>query len=453
MNKMKSTLATHLIFGLGKSGLSCARYFDRINQDYYLIDTRVKPPGSENLSQLTNCIGHRFGVLESSLLDDCTTLVVSPGIALTTPLIVEAIARGIDVCGDVELFARNCKKKVVAITGSNGKSTVTDLTERLINRSSLKAQKGGNIGLPVLDFLPEDEADVYVLELSSFQLDTTTSLKSEVSVCLNVSEDHLDRYKSFDDYAFSKQKIFRQSKHQIFNIEDNLTYPKNIAANDLSFGIDRHDSAWQQATSYLKYVDKNYVLMINGRAVVSTEDLNVTGIHNWLNVLVSLSILELLNLEIDQKVLAELADYRGLEHRFQLVSRMQNCIWINDSKATNVGATIAAINSLEPFEQSQIFLIAGGDSKNADLSQLKQPFESHVDCLVLFGKDAARLGSVSNLVKTIYVSGLQQAVSEIKKLAKDNDVVLLSPACASLDMFNNFEERGNTFVSAIEDCA
>lgn len=453
MTNTESKLATHIIFGLGSSGLSCARYFDRISQEYYLLDTRAVPPGFEQLGSLTHCIGQSFGELDDSILDGCKLLVVSPGIALSNSLVVRAYSLGIDVCGDVEVFARNCSKKIVAITGSNGKSTVTELTEKLLNTSKYRAQKGGNIGLPVLDFLPSDNADIYVLELSSFQLDTTDSLRADVAVLLNVSEDHMDRYETFNDYANSKKQVFSGAKCKVFNQDDTLTFPREVAATDLSFSKNKNGPLKKHSVSYLDFQENGCQLVINGKHTVSANLLALTGLHNWQNALVSLSILDRLNIEINDDVISELINYQGLEHRFQLVSKKQGCIWINDSKATNVGATIAALNSIVKTPGNRVFLIAGGDSKNADLSELKSCFESKVDYLILLGRDAHRIGSITSKVKAIYVESLKQAVSEICDLAVAEDIILLSPACASLDMYKNFEERGRMFVAAIEECA
>ena len=452
MKDSNSKYPSHIIFGLGTSGLSCARYFDRIKQNYYLVDSRTRPPGESEVQALTCCDGFMFGDIDETLLEQCSMLVVSPGVALTTPLIVKALAMGIDVCGDVELFARNCKKSIVAITGSNGKSTVTDLTEKLINSTKVNAQMGGNIGLPVLDFLPEDKADVYILELSSFQLDSTFSLKADVAVILNISEDHMDRYDSFNAYVASKQSIYNGAKSKIFNGDDERTYPSNIAANDVSFSKHQSQSEQINNSSYLNKSKIGYQLVVNNNAFITTEQLKIAGTHNWLNALVSLSILEQLNFQIDTNVLKTLCSYSGLKHRFELVSKKRGCFWINDSKATNVGATIAALNSLELFE-GKTYLIAGGDSKNANLSELKDCFESKVDCLILLGKDAKKIGSVTNKVHTCYVETLSQAVIKVTQLVESGDVILLSPACASLDMFRNFEQRGQAFVEAVEVCA
>ncbi len=440
------------------SGLSCARYFDRIDQSYGLLDTREYPPGLDEISKLTNCEMTIFGELNTSLLNDCKMLVVSPGISLSEPFVVEAITKNVDVCGDIELFSRGCDKPIIAITGSNGKSTVTDLAEKLINAAGLNCQKGGNIGLPALDFLPAQEADIYVLELSSFQLDTTRTLKTEISVLLNVSEDHMDRYDNFSDYVNSKQKIFRHAEHKIFNWDDKLTHPTIITAKDTSFSVDFPDSQVRQRIAYLKNKTKSFDLVIDGELVINTNLLQLTGRHNWLNVLSCLSILQSLNLPIDEVVLNCLKNYQGLPHRFQRVSQKLGCDWINDSKATNVGATVAAIDSIvvggdRKSQTVKIILIVGGDSKQSDLRPLVESFERKIHCLILLGKDAKLIAALTNKIKTYFVENMEQAVIKATQLVSDGDIVLLSPACSSLDMYKNFEARGDAFIDAIEKCA
>jgi len=452
MENNKQHKLTHLILGLGKSGLSCARYFDRIGQDYCLLDTRNNPPGCEQIAALSHCQSTVFGDLNPDLLEHCKILVVSPGIALSQSFVSEAFKRDIDVCGDIELFARACDKPVVAITGSNGKSTVTDLTDKLINAAGLNCQKGGNIGLPALDFLPMQRADIYVLELSSFQLDTTYSLQAKVSVLLNVSEDHMDRYKTFTDYANSKQRVYKNAEYKVFNGEDKLTYPSSISAKDYAFSVDKPTERVAQKVSYLKAKNRNFKLVVDHKDIIGSNRLRMTGRHNWLNGLTCLSILKCLELPINDNVLQHLTSYQGLPHRFQRVSQKFEYDWINDSKATNVGATVAAIDSIH-LQKNKVILIAGGDSKQSDLSPLAELFESKIASLILLGKDAQLLSDLTNKVDSYFVENMQQAVSRAKKLASPGDIVLLSPACSSLDMYKNFEARGDAFVDAIGKCA
>jgi len=453
MGKMNKILPTHIIFGLGKSGLSCARYFDRISQPYYLVDSRNLPPSQEQVDRLSYCKGTAFGTIDDSLLESCEQLVVSPGVALTTDFVTKAINAGIDVCGDVELFARICDKPIVAITGSNGKSTVTDLAEQLINAANIDCQKGGNIGLPVLDFLPEMSADIYVLELSSFQLDTTESLKAEVAVCLNITEDHMDRYPTFNDYVKSKQKIFNHAHYSIFNRDDQLTYPPSInSENTWSFSLVEPNEN-DEKISFLKKEDKGSQLVVTNQSILLAQQLNVTGKHNWSNVLACLTILKCLDIEITEQILNKLIAYKGLKHRFQLVSRKNKCEWINDSKATNVGATVAALNSLDLSANQKVTLIAGGDSKQSDLTPLIEPINNIVSHLILMGVDAQKIAQLPIQTNPYFVDDMNQAVTKANELIEPNDIVLLSPACASLDMYSSFEARGDAFIDAVRECA
>jgi len=296
MNKERE-IAKHIIFGLGKSGLACARYFDRIRKPYTIVDTR-KNLNLECVKPLAYCQSTFFGDLNNGLIRHCEQLIVSPGISLQHPLIKKAQQLNVDICGDVELFARECRKPIVAITGSNGKSTVTDLTATAISLSGLDCQKGGNIGLPVLDFLPQQRADIYVLELSSFQLDTTESLHTEVSLVLNVSEDHMDRYADFDQYLQSKKSIYKNSKHRIFNWQDRNTVPADMSSSDMAITSHKIEPQLMQQQAYLKPSGQGFDLWVNETKIVNSKQLSITGIHNLMNVLASLATLDCLNIKI-----------------------------------------------------------------------------------------------------------------------------------------------------------
>jgi len=447
----------HIIFGLGQSGLSCARYFDRISQPYYLLDTRENPPGRSDVENLKYCEGFYFGqsfdfkIIDESIFTNCQQLIVSPGISLDNFFVKKAKELGIEVCGDIEIFARVCKKPIIVITGSNGKSTVTDLTDKLLRASGINSQKGGNIGLPVLDFLPDDKADVYVLELSSFQLDTTCSLKPEVAVLLNICEDHLDRYEDFEGYCQSKHKVYQQARCAVFNQDDILTYPKKVFKDSLTFSISLNQND-NKDISKITVSEVGYDLLVKDNFIISSDELRITGKHNFANVLASLNILNRMNVEINDDVREALRSFEGLKHRFQLVSRKDNCEWINDSKATNVGATIAALNSVELSSQKHLILIAGGDSKQSDLAPLIKPLEEKVNDMILLGKDAVLFADLTSKVTSYFVENMYQAVCKAKELINGKTTVLLSPACASLDMYKDFEERGDEFIAAVRAC-
>jgi len=461
---MKSKIEhKNIIFGLGKSGMSCARYFDRTGILYTLIDTRSNLPNKNEISKLKNCQASYFGVIDDQVLDSCERFIVSPGIPLKHPFVTQAKKRNIDICGDVELFARDCDTKIVAITGSNGKSTVTELTNKLTLASGINVQMAGNIGLPVLDYLATDNdeklPELFILELSSFQLDLTKSLQPEVAVLLNISEDHMDRYETFNDYVNSKRTVFNSAKQRVFNFDDKRCFPSEIDVFDYAFSIEQTDLTVNCNTAKISNGPSkdptSNGLYINKKMILESADLNMIGNHNFANILASLSILKLLNIELDQKVIRALCDYNGMKHRFQLVSKKFDCHWINDSKATNVGATIAALENFDSRREQRLILIAGGDSKKSDLNPLTKEFEDKVESLILLGKDAQLFANLSNRIKAYFVNNMQQAIEKAKSLIEGlstskQTTVLLSPASASLDMFKNFEDRGEQFAQAIE---
>jgi len=453
----------NIIFGLGKSGMSCAHYFDRKGIDYTLIDTRSRLPNQNEISQLNNCQAIYLGSIDETVLDSCERLIVSPGVSLKHPFVTQANKRNIDVCGDVELFARDCSAKIVAITGSNGKSTVTELTYKLILAAGLNVQMAGNIGLPVLDYLAtnndEKLPELFVLELSSFQLDLTQSLNPEVAVLLNISEDHMDRYENFNGYVDSKRTIYNRAKQRVFNLDDKRSFPSKINRSDYAFSIEPDDVNVScniaKISEDLSKESKNYKFYMNQKKVLDSTELNMIGNHNFANILASLSILQLLKIDLAPKVLRTLCDYKGMKHRFQLVSKKFDCNWINDSKATNVGATIAALENFDSSREQRLILIAGGDSKKSDLNPLTKEFEDKVESLILLGQDAQLFANLSNQIKAYFVKNMQQAIEKAKSLidglsTSKQTTVLLSPASASLDMFKNFEDRGEQFTQAIE---
>jgi len=296
-------------------------------------------------------------------------------------------------------------------------------------------------------------------DLSSFQLDLTKSLEPEVAVLLNISEDHMDRYETFSDYVGSKRTVYNGAKHRVFNLDDKRCFPSKISTSDYAFSIERRDGSVSCNTAKIieeqSKENKNYKFYMNQKIVLDSTEVNMIGNHNFANILASLSILELLNIDLEPKVHTTLCDYNGMKHRFQLVSKKFNCHWINDSKATNVGATIAALDNFDSSREQRLILIAGGDSKKGDLSPLTEGFEDKVESLILLGKDAQLFANLSKTIKAYFVINMQQAIEKAKSLidglsTPKQTTVLLSPACASLDMFKNFEDRGEQFTQAIE---
>ncbi|WP_444997572.1 UDP-N-acetylmuramoyl-L-alanine--D-glutamate ligase [Aliikangiella sp. IMCC44359] len=441
------------VFGLGQSGLSVARYLQRIEKDFVVVDSRSNPPGQSELDNLSHCKTVMCGNIEQALLNNSEMIVLSPGVSPNIKMIKIAKESGVSIIGDIELFAQNTNGKIVAITGSNGKSTVTDLTCQILKAGGYNAAIGGNFGVPALDYLPDDNVDIYVLELSSFQLDTTYSLRPDVAVVLNVSEDHMDRYESFTAYRYSKLAIYEKAACSLVNLDDPLTLPESIEYTH-SFSLEN-----KKANFYWDKVDNSYQLSMNGLPILKADELLITGLHNWSNLLACLGLVTGLGIEITPSMINKIKQYKGLPHRYQLVSKSENIDWVNDSKATNVGATKAALNSVDRNYYTEVILIAGGEAKEADLSPLKTVFTEKVSHFFLMGKDARKLAGLVDESKVTFVKNMQQAVRQAKAiieekfLTSEKTLVLLSPACASLDMFRNFEERGQEFVDAIKECA
>lgn len=416
------------VLGLGVSGLSTMRFFARKNIDFSVVDSRETPPNLAVAEQLATRV--HFGALTDSVFNDAELIVISPGIALSNMYIQDAIARGVEVIGDVELFARLNTKPVYAVTGSNGKSSVVTLTYDVLNQAGFNVALAGNIGTPVLDVVDQD-FDCYVLELSSFQLETTHSLICEASCVLNISEDHMDRYDSLADYTNAKQRIHLHSKLAVLNHDDELTYTAHQP--QVSFGIKQGD---------LHLLGSAFNL--DGQKQLQTSELKVIGIHNQLNALAVMALLSRLNLssEIYKRAFNQ---FSGLAHRCQLVAEDNGVIYVNDSKATNVGATQAALMSLA--NGKNIILLAGGVSKGADFSPLKSEISSYVKQLITFGEDKEKIAALCENSKQ--VESLELAVKEAKESAVSGDIVLLAPACASFDMFKSFEHRGEVFSELV----
>ncbi|MDH2924958.1 UDP-N-acetylmuramoylalanine--D-glutamate ligase [Nicoletella semolina] len=418
---------TITIVGLGKTGLSCVEFFADKGVKLQVIDTREKPAGAEKLPKNVSL---HTGSLHLEWLLASDLIVISPGLALATPEIQQAISKGIEVVGDIELFCREAKAPIIAITGSNGKSTVTTLTAEMAIQAGIKVGMGGNIGVPALSLL-NDNYDLYVLELSSFQLETTYSLKAKAATILNISEDHMDRYNSLADYRQAKLRIYHNAENAIANGEDSQTFPDQ-AVNKLVY------FANQNAEYHLH----NGKLYASGEALIDTTQMQISGRHNEMNALAAIALAQAADIPREGIVNA-LQHYGGLAHRFQVIPTDDGVRWINDSKATNVGSTVAALNGLQIH--STLYLLLGGDGKGADFSDL-QPLvnQPNIVCYC-FGQDGAKLVVLST--NSVLVETMSQAIEQIRPQLKQGDIVLLSPACASLDQFRNFEERGELFAT------
>lgn len=418
---------TVTIIGLGTTGLSCVDFFQKKNANIQVIDTRTNPAGADKLAKE---IPLHTGGLNREWLLNSDLIVISPGLALATPEIQEAIAAGVEVVGDVELFCREAKAPIIAITGSNGKSTVTTLTTEMAKQAGLKVGMGGNIGVPVLSLLADDY-ELFVLELSSFQLETTYSLKAKAATILNISEDHMDRYDSIADYRAAKLRIYDNAEHIIVNGEDAQTYPEQAVKNLQRFA--EHNA---------EYTMRHGVLYSGDTAIINTNQMLISGRHNEMNALAAMALAEAANVPREGIVKA-LQVYGGLPHRFQAVATNDGVRWVNDSKATNVGSTVAALNGLTVA--GTLYLLLGGDGKAADFSELKPLINKPNIICYCFGQDGEALAALSE--QSVLVETMQQAVEAIRPQLKKGDMVLLSPACASLDQFKNFEQRGDVFIA------
>jgi len=387
----------------------------------------------------------RCGELDVEFLCRADELYVSPGLALATPALQQAAARGVKLSGDIELFARNAKAPIVAISGSNAKSTVTTLVGEMAAAAGKRVAVGGNLGTPALDLL-SDDIELYVMELSSFQLETTDQLSAEVATVLNVSEDHMDRYSGLPAYHLAKHRIFRGARQVVVNRQDALSRPLiGEGVPCWTFGLNRPDINGfglreENGEKYLAFQFEN---------LMPVSELKIRGAHNQANALAALALGHAAGLPFEP-MLAALRSFAGLVHRCQWVRELDGVSYYDDSKATNVGAALAAIEGLGADINGKLVLIAGGDGKGADFSALQAPVATHCRAVVLLGRDAELLAvTFGDSVPLIRVKTLEEAVQRAAELALEGDAVLLSPACASLDMFKNFEERGRLFAQAV----
>lgn len=431
------------VLGLGETGLSCVNFLLNQGKQVTVFDTRQTPPGEDKLDSSVKLLK---GELSGELLAEFDLIIASPGIALATPALQFALAKGCEVIGDIELFARELKKpayahaKLVTISGSNGKSTVTSLLGEMAVAAKTKVAVGGNIGIPALDLLAP-EIDLYVLELSSFQLETTSSLNADIATILNISEDHLDRYDSYAHYTDAKHRLYAQCKMVLYNRDDKLTYPKDPKVNKTSFGFDR------LAYGLISDAEQQIFLAKEGAPILAVRHLKLSGKHNWMNALAAFALGEAVGLN-ETAILTALQEYAGLPHRCEFVAQIDHVRWINDSKATNIGATQAALCGLSETITGNVHVILGGDGKGADFNELAPVLEEIQGLIVCFGLDGQKIAAQNK--RALLVENLDQAVDKIFTTAQAGDLVILSPACASLDMYKNFMQRGEHFKSLVK---
>ncbi|WP_348734029.1 UDP-N-acetylmuramoyl-L-alanine--D-glutamate ligase [Rheinheimera texasensis] len=428
------------VIGLGVTGLATVRFLLKQGVKPVLMDTRLKVAGLDAIAA-EKVDGIYLGELDANRLARMDVLLVSPGLDTSHPAIRFATAQGAQLMGDVELFALCNEKPVVAVTGSNGKSTVTTLTEFMLNCSGIPALAAGNIGLAVLDALERSDARVYVLELSSFQLETTHSLKLRAAANLNVTEDHLDRHGTMAAYAAAKQRIYLHTDLAVFNAEDNLTRPLGCAAPQIGLNLQQP----QDGYGLVQHQGESW-LLVDGEPLLPVRQMSMVGRHNQFNALASCALALAVGCSRDALKQA-LQTYQPLPHRCTLVVDHQGIRWVNDSKATNVGATLAAIAGLRADVPGKLILIAGGDGKGVDFTELAAVLQQQVDQVITLGRDGPAIAAL--VPGAIEVADLTAAVKQAAAIARAGDMVLLSPACASLDMFKNYEERGRLFAEAV----
>jgi UDP-N-acetylmuramoylalanine--D-glutamate ligase len=458
-----------LVLGAGITGLSCARYLSALGLCFAVNDSRNNPfvanyseqKFCEDFPTANLCLGQ----WQSELISNADVILISPGIDSTIDEIAQYISTDCCVMGDVELFCqinkqrgfdKDCKPiDIIAVTGSNGKSTVVSLLAYLADCLGVNAQLGGNIGKPVLDIFTDEKTnekagkskllpELLILELSSFQLETLTSMQAIATSVLNVSDDHLDRHQSMENYQKIKLGIYKQGTLAITNRDDAATNSPNRSQPILSFGSDEPEENQFGITVH----DGKTMLAFGNQKLIALDQLPLAGMHNALNYLTALAFGHSVGWSLTSMV-SNLAGFSGLAHRCQRVNSNDGITWINDSKATNVGATIAAINGLAKtlLPKEKLILIAGGDGKGADFSPLAKALAQHVSQVITLGKDGNKIAKLA--VGSSRTNSLNEAVQVAKANAQSGDIVLLSPACASLDMFKNFSDRGEQFVSAV----
>ncbi|WP_240905501.1 UDP-N-acetylmuramoyl-L-alanine--D-glutamate ligase [Thiorhodococcus mannitoliphagus] len=435
-----------LVVGLGKTGLSCLRYLQSKGVVAAVTDSRERPPGLDTLQTQMPEVAAFIGGFEPDVFASASELVVSPGVAVAEPLIQQAVARGVPVVGDVELFARDAQAPLCAITGSNGKSTVTSLVGLMARLAGRAVAVGGNLGEPVLDLI-DDAVDLYVVELSSFQLETAPGLRPDVAVVLNVSADHLDRYSDLAAYAATKAQIYRGARVAVVNRDDPMVSDMPRAAKqEIGFTLGEP----KLGDFGLCVFEGASWICRGGERLMRADEVLIPGRHNLANALAALALASASGIPMTAGCEA-LRRFTGLPHRSQVVADHGGVRWYDDSKGTNPGATIAALDGLVPEGASgRVVLIAGGDGKGADFAPLRPAMARAARAVVLIGRDAPLIeAAIEGTTRIARATDMADAVSQAATLAEPGDAVLLSPACASFDMFDNYEHRGQVFADAV----
>ncbi len=458
-----------LVLGLGETGLSMARYLERRGARVRVADTRDDPPGLAALAAKVPQAELVLGAFRDASFAGIDVIAISPGVPLATPQVRAAAARGVPVVGDIELFAQALRERsgpaqipppqVLAITGTNGKTTVTALTGAMCRRGGLATEVAGNISPAVLDALMHCEdvrhkPEVWVLELSSFQLETTRTLNPAAATVLNLSEDHLDRYDGIDAYARAKARIFRGEGIQVLNRDDARSLRMAVAGRkQVSFGLDAPTRAEDFG---LLRVDGELWLAQGATPLLALSELSIAGLHNAANALAALALTRALDLSY-APLLTALRDFKGLPHRLEKVAEFDGVAYYDDSKGTNVGATVAALDGYAEFAArgARVILIAGGEGKGQDFAPLAEPVSRYARAVILIGRDAELIAGAlgASGVALVRAGSMEQAVAQARAQAQPGDVVLLSPACASFDMFRNYRHRGEVFAACANNIA
>ncbi|HEY2591405.1 MAG TPA: UDP-N-acetylmuramoyl-L-alanine--D-glutamate ligase [Steroidobacteraceae bacterium] len=449
MNETRHKPSTAVIVGLGRTGYACAAYLREHGWRLAVTDTRLDPPGLAKLIALDPQIPVHLGGFDPSLLDEAVCVVASPGVPLSDPFFVEARRRGLEIVGDIELFALAVDAPVIGITGTNGKSTVTTLVGRMAARAGLNTRVGGNLGEPALDLLAASQrdtrrTDLYVLELSSFQLEATRSLDLKAAAILNISPDHLDRYASVEEYAAAKARVYARCDIAVVNNDD----PRVVASVRpgqaiLSFSLQAKSAADYTLESQSSWLTRR------GEPLLALSELKIKGLHNAANALAALALGDAAGLPLEP-MLAELRSFTGLPHRSQWVADLRGVTFIDDSKGTNVGATVAAVAGTP----GKLVVILGGDGKSQEFAPLAEAFRGKVRHVVLIGRDAQAIAEALQGVSSIErCDSLEAAVRAAAQAARPGETVLLSPACASLDMFRDYAHRGEVFARSVRELA
>lgn len=439
-----------LVVGLGVSGRAIARHLSRLDVPFMIADTRPSPPGLDEIRTQYPDVAVHCGPLDGLDMSAAREIVLSPGVDPKTPGLPSLAATDDEgrprLVGEIALFVRACRAPIAAITGSNAKSTVTTLLGEMASEAGRRVAVGGNLGTPALDLLADmPDAELYVLELSSFQLETTPWLGAETAAFLNLCDDHLDRHGDLAGYRAAKLGIFRGAAHGVVNADDPMTWPATAlpalerfttkATNGGDWGIARHDDGQGDVPW----------LMRGETPLMPASAVRLPGRHNQANALAALAMGERLGLPLSS-MRAVLERFQGLAHRGELVAKVNDIAWINDSKGTNVGATLAAIEGLGPTLEGRLVLLAGGVGKGADFTPLAEPLSRYAREVVVFGADAERLATaVEEGVAVTRVDDLVSALVRARAIALPGDAVLLSPACASLDQFPHYMARGDAF--------